>query len=246
MTSDKLKYNRILLKLSGEALHGKTTQTLDPTVVNTIVDEIIDVANLGVQVGIVVGGGNLFRGATLAHMGIDRITGDQMGMLATFINALVLRDAFEKRHKITKIMSAIPVGSLALLFERYKAVRYLQKGYIVIFAGGTGNPLVSTDSAASLRGIEIGADLLLKATHVDGIFSADPKKNANAILYSQLSYQEALEKELGIMDLAAFLQCRDYNLPICVFNIESKNTLRDIIQGESKGSFVSNSGNKKT
>jgi uridylate kinase len=244
MIANRRKYNRVLLKLSGEALNGKTTQTLDPIILNSIVAEIIEVVNLGVQVGIVVGGGNLFRGAALAQIGIDRITGDQMGMLATFINALVLRDAFEKHNKVAKIMSAIPVGSLAPLFERYKAIQYLKKGYIVIFAGGTGNPLVSTDSAASLRAIEIGADLLLKATHVDGIFSSDPKKNVHAKLYSQISYQEALAKELGIMDLAAFSQCRDYNLPIYVFNIQSKNALRDIIQGQNKGTLVSNNRDK--
>lgn len=242
MTSHTLKYNRVLLKLSGEALNGKTSQALDPTVLNTIVDEIIEVANLGLQIAIVIGGGNLFRGAALEKIGIDRITGDQIGMLATLINALALRDAIEKRNKVAKIMSSISVGSIATLFERYKAVRYLKKGYIVIFAGGTGNPLVSTDSAASLRGIEIDADLLLKATHVDGIFSADPKKDKHAILYSQLSYQKALEDELGIMDLAAFSQCRDYNLPIQVFNIQSKNVLRDIIQGKSRGTLVGQKG----
>jgi uridylate kinase len=241
-SSPKPKYSRILLKLSGEALSGKTSTTLDPGVLNGIVEEIIEVANLGVQIAIVVGGGNLFRGAALAQLGIDRITGDQMGMLATFINALALRDAFEKRGKVAKIMSAIATGSLATLFERHKAKRYLEKKYIVIFAGGTGNPLVSTDSAASLRGIEIGAEILFKATHVEGIFSADPKKDANATLYSHLSYQEALEKELGVMDLAAFSQCRDYNLPIHVFNIQSKNTLRDIIQGKNKGSLVNSKG----
>ncbi|BBB15349.1 uridylate kinase [Candidatus Rickettsiella viridis] len=239
MTSHPLKYRRILLKLSGEALNGKTSQALDPTILHAIVDEIIEVANLGVQIGIVIGGGNLFRGAALEQIGIDRITGDQMGMLATFINALALRDSFEQRGKVAKIMSAISTGSLATLFERHKAKRYLEKGYIVIFAGGTGNPLVSTDSAASLRGIEINADVLLKATHVDGIFSADPKKDKNATLYSHISYQKVLEEELGIMDLAAFSQCRDYNLPIHVFNIQSKNTLRDIIQGKKKGTLVS-------
>jgi len=239
MTSHTLQYNRVLLKLSGEALNGKTSQSLDPTVLHTIVDEIIEVANLGVQIGVVIGGGNLFRGAALEQVGIDRITGDQMGMLATIINALALRDAIEKHNKVAKIMSSIQVGSIVPLFERYKAIRYLKRGYIVIFAGGTGNPLVSTDSAASLRGIEIGADLLLKATHVDGIFSADPKKDKQAILYSQLSYQKALEEELGIMDLAAFSQCRDYHLPIQVFNIQSKNVLRDIMQGKSGGTLVS-------
>ncbi len=232
------KYNRVLLKLSGEALKGKTSQALDPTAMNTIVNEIVEVAHLGVQIGIVIGGGNLFRGATLEKIGIDRITGDQMGILATIINALALRDAIEKHNKIAKIMSSIPVGSIVPLFERYKAIRYLKKGYIVVFAGGTGNPLVSTDSAASLRGIEIGAELLLKATHVDGIFSTDPKKDKHAVLYSHLSYQKALEEELGIMDLAAFSQCRDHQLPIQVFNIQSKNVLRDIIQGKRRGTLV--------
>lgn len=240
MTLPAFKYQRILLKLSGEALSGKRSQSLDPAILNNIVDEIIEVANLGVQIGIVVGGGNLFRGVALESSGIDRITGDQMGMLATFINALALRDGFEKRDKVAKIMSALPTGSLAPLFERHKAKRYLEKGYIVIFAGGTGNPLVSTDSAASLRGIEIGADVLLKATHVDGIYSADPKKDPNATLYSNLTYKEALEKKLGIMDLAAFSQCRDYNLPIHVFNIQTKNALYEIVKGKCIGTRVSN------
>ena len=238
MTSHPLKYHRILLKLSGEALNGKTSQALDPTILHSIVDEIIEVADLGVQIGIVIGGGILFRGAALAQIGIDRITGDQMGMLATFINALALRDSFEKRGKVAEIMSTISTGSLATLFERHKAKRYLEKGYIVIFAGGTGNPLVSTVHLW-LRHIEINADVLLKATHVDGIYSADPKKDKNATLYSHISYQKVLEEELGIMDLAAFSQCRDYNLPIHVFNIQSKNTLRDIIQGKKKGTLVS-------
>lgn len=244
MTLPELKYRRILLKLSGEALSGNGSQTLDPAVLDSIINEIIAVANLGVQIGIVIGGGNLFRGAALEKSGIDRITGDQIGMLATFINALALRDAFEKRGKVAKIMSALPMGSLALLFDRHKAKRYLEKGYIVIFAGGTGNPLFSTDSAASLRGIEIGADILLKATHVDGVYSADPKKDKQAVFYSRVSYQTALEKELGIMDLAAFSQCRDYNLPIHVFNIRTKNALCGIIEGKKIGTRVSNQGDE--
>lgn len=244
MTLPGLKYRRILLKLSGEALSGNGSQALDPVVLDSIINEIIIVANLGVQIGIVIGGGNLFRGAALEKSGIDRITGDQIGMLATIINALALRDAFEKRGKVAKIMSALPMGSLALLFDRHKAKRYLEKGYIVIFAGGTGNPLFSTDSAASLRGIEIEADLLLKATHVDGIYSADPKKDKQAVFYSRVSYQTALEKELGVMDLAAFSQCRDYNLPIHVFNIRTKNALCGIIEGEKLGTRVSNQGDE--
>lgn len=234
-----LKYRRVLLKLSGEALHGEASQMLDPKTLNGIVSDIVAAVDLGVQIGIVVGGGNLFRGEVLACNGIDRITGDQMGMLGTVINALALRDALEKHKKIAKIMSAIPISGFAPLFERHKAIRYLEKGYIVIFAGGTGNPLVSTDSAASLRGIEIGAELLLKATHVDGIYNADPKKDPKAELYSHVSYDTALEQELGIMDLGAFTQCRDYDLPILVFNIKCKHALVNILQGESKGTLVS-------
>ena len=244
MTLSTFKYRRVLLKLSGEALSGENYQTLDPIILSNIVNEIIEISNLGIKIGIVIGGGNLFRGAALEKMGIDRITGDQMGMLATFINALALRDAFEKCGKVAKIMSAVPTGSLAPVFERHKAKRYLEKSYIVIFAGGTGNPLFSTDSAASLRGIEIGADILLKATHVDGVYSADPKKDKRAVLYSQVSYQTALEKELGVMDLAAFSQCRDYSLPIHVFNIQTKNALRKIIEGKKLGTRVSNQGDE--
>lgn len=239
MMAHPLKYRRVLLKLSGEALHGESSQMLDPIALNRIVSDIIAAANLGVQIGIVIGGGNIFRGEVLARSGIDRIIGDQMGMLGTVINALALRDSLEQHKKIAKIMSAIPIGGFAPLFERYKAIRYLEKGYIVIFAGGTGNPLVSTDSAASLRGVEIGAELLLKATHVDGIYNADPKKDPKAVLYSQVSYEKALEQELGIMDLGAFTQCRDHDLPILVFNIKCKNALVDILQGKNKGTLVS-------
>lgn len=239
MSAKAIKYRRVLLKLSGEALHGETSQMLDPVVLKRITAEIVELVDLGVQIAIVVGGGNLFRGEVLARSGVDRITGDQMGMLATIINALALQDSLEKHQKIVRIMSAIPVAGFAPLFERHKAIRYLEKGYIVIFAGGTGNPLVSTDSAASLRGIEIGAELLLKATHVEGIYTADPKKDKQATLYSTLSYDKALEKKLAIMDLAAFSQCRDHDLPICVFNIKCEKALLEIMHGKPKGTLVS-------
>ena len=239
MTAKALKYRRVLLKLSGEALHGEAAQILDPVVLRRLTTEIAEVADLGVQIAIVIGGGNIFRGEILARSGIDRITGDQMGMLATVINALALQDSLEKHQKVARIMSAIPIAGFAPLFERRKAIRYLEKGYLVILAGGTGNPLVSTDSAASLRGIEIGAELLLKATHVDGIYSADPKKDKQATLYSSISYDKALAQELGIMDLAAFSQCRDHDLPILVFNINCKKALLEIMQGKSKGTLVS-------
>ncbi len=239
MTAKALKYRRVLLKLSGEALHGEAAQILDPVVLEHLAAEIVEVADLGVQIAIVVGGGNIFRGEVLARSGIDRITGDQMGMLATVINALALQDSLEKHQKVSRILSAFSIAGFAPLFERRKAIRYLEKGYIVIFAGGTGNPLVSTDSAASLRAIEIGAELLLKATHVDGIYTADPKKDKQATLYSTISYDKALQQELGIMDLAAFSQCRDHDLPILVFNIKCKKALLEIIQGKPKGTLVS-------
>ncbi|OJA00230.1 UMP kinase [Rickettsiella grylli] len=236
--ASSLKYRRVLLKLSGEALCGNASKMLDPVELDRIVSDIVAASDLGVQIAIVIGGGNIFRGETLAQTGIDRITGDQMGMLGTIINALALRDTFDKHKKIAKIMSAIPITGFVPCFDRYKAIRYLEKGYIVIFAGGTGNPLVSTDSAASLRGIEMSAELLLKATHVDGVYSADPNKEAKARLYSSISYEKALEQELGIMDLTAFMQCRDHDLPLLVFNIKCKNALLDILQGKRKGTLV--------
>jgi uridylate kinase len=191
-----------------------------------------------VQVAIVIGGGNFFRGASLTRAGINRITGDEMGMLGTVINALVLRDAFENSGLPVRILSAIPVGGLADLFHRRKAIHHLQQGRIVLFAGGTGNPLVTTDSAASLRGIEIGADAVLKATNVEGVYSEDPAKNPHATLYEKLSYQEALEKELAVMDLAAFCQCRDHNMLIRVFNIRKPKALLRVVFGEKEGTIV--------
>jgi len=238
MSSDKLAYRRIMLKLSGEALSGKTSFGIEPTVLNRLVKEIAEVSKLGVQVGIVIGGGNLFRGAVLSTVGIDRITGDQMGMLATVMNALAMRDALEKTGVATRIMSAIAINGVVETFERQKAIRYLEKNRVVIFAGGTGNPLVTTDSAASLRGIEVGADVLLKATNVDGVYSADPAKDPNATLYQYLTYQEALDKELGVMDLTAFCQCRDHSLPIEVFNINKHDILLDIVKGKQVGTLV--------
>ncbi|WP_010598151.1 UMP kinase [Rickettsiella massiliensis] len=240
MNSVMPKYKRILLKLSGEALNGKTTDPIDSTALQQIAEDIVAASHLGIQIGIVIGGGNLFRGRSLAEVGLDRITGDQIGMLATVINALILRDALEKRGKIVRIMSALSIGKWVSEFDRYKAIRQLNKGYIVIFAGGTGNPLVSTDAAASLRGIEIGAEVLLKATQVDGVYSADPKKDKDAILYTHLTYKEVIEKELGVMDIAAFVQCRDQNLPIHVFNLQTPHALRTILQGGQVGTVVTN------
>lgn len=240
MNSGTVKYKRVLLKLSGEALNGKTSHPIDAKTLQNIVDDLVAISRLGVQIGIVIGGGNLFRGRSLTEVGLDRITGDQVGMLATVMNALILRDSLEKCGKIVRIMSAFSVGGWVSEFNRYKAIRQLNKGYIVIFAGGTGNPLVSTDAAASLRGIEIDAELLLKATQVDGIYSSDPKKDKHAKRYPYLTYKEVIEKELGVMDIAAFAQCRDHNLPIHVFNLQTPNALCRILQGEMMGTLVTN------
>lgn len=231
-------YRKILLKMSGEALMGKGTCAIDPAVLNRMAKDITQVYQLDVQVSIVIGGGNFFRGAALQKAGINRITGDYMGMLATLMNALALRDALERSDLPVRILSAIPMTGVANAFHRRKAIHHLQQGCIVIFAAGTGNPLVTTDSAASLRGIEIGADVVLKATNVDGVYSEDPEKNPNAKLYKRLTYQEALEKELAIMDLTAFYQCRDHNIPLRVFNINKPGTLLRVIIGTEEGTLV--------
>lgn len=235
-------YRRILLKLSGEVLMGDGRYTIDPKELDRLASEIVEIYRMGVQIAIVIGGGNFFRGASLTQAGINRITGDEMGMLGTVINALVLRDAFERSGLPVRILSAIPVGGLADMFHRRKAIHHLQQGRIVLFAAGTGNPLVTTDSAASLRGIEIDADAVLKATNVKGVYSADPAKNPDAVFYEKLSYQEALEKELAVMDLAAFCQCRDHNMEIRVFNIRQPDALLKVILGEKEGTVVNREG----
>jgi uridylate kinase len=238
MTS--LKYKRILLKLSGEALIGSAKFGIDPEILNRLAVEIKELVDLGVQIGIVIGGGNLFRGEALSKIGLDRITGDQMGMLATMMNALAMRDAFVRAEIDTRLMSAIPMSGIIDHYDRRKAINKLELGKVVIFAGGTGNPLVTTDSAASLRAIEIKADLLLKATQVEGIYSADPNKDPKATLYSEITYDEALKKELKVMDLTAFCQCRDQNLNLRVFNIHKVGALKRIILGANEGTLVSN------
>jgi len=239
MASPRPVYQRVVLKLSGEALMGKSTFGIDPDVLDRLVREIAEITQLGVQVGIVIGGGNICRGASLSAIGINRITGDQMGMLATIMNALAMRDALEAVSISTRILSAIPMSGLVDHYDRRKAIHHLTQKRVVIFAGGTGNPLVTTDSAASLRGIEIGADILLKATNVDGIYSADPARHPQATRYQHLTYQEALDKELGVMDLTAFCQCRDHNLAIRVFNINVPGIMLRIITGADEGTLVS-------
>ena len=232
------KYKRILLKFSGEALAGTTGYGIEPAVLDRIAKEVKELLELKIQVGIVVGGGNLFRGETLSAAGIGRITGDHMGMLATIMNALALRDAFERAGFETRVMSAIPMSGIVDYYDRRKAIYHLKAGKVVIFAAGTGNPLVTTDSAASLRAIETEAEILLKASTVDGIYDSDPAKNSNAKRYDKLSYQEALQKELGVMDLVAFSQCRDHNMKIRVFDMHKPGALLRAIMGEDEGTLV--------
>lgn len=232
-------YKRVLIKLSGEALTGSNPSGIDPEILQRLAHEIRDIAQMNVQIGLVLGGGNLVRGKALSKVGIDRVTADHMGMLATVMNALAMRDALEREGVETRVMSAIPMSGLVDHYDRRKAIHHLSSHRVVIFAAGTGNPLVTTDSAASLRGIEINAEAVLKGTSVDGIYSADPAIDKHATLYTELSYEEALSKELGVMDLAAFCQCRDYNLPIRVFNINKPKALYRIMSGENEGTLVS-------
>lgn len=242
MSASGSLYRRILLKMSGEALVGEGATSIDPKVLDRIAAEISDVHALGVEIGIVIGGGNFFRGEALSEAGIHRMTADAMGMLATMINALALRDALEKAALPVRIASAIPMGGVADHFDRRKAIHHLENGRVVLFAAGTGTPLVTTDSAASLRGIEVGADVVLKATHVDGIYNKDPVKYPDATLYTHLSYQQALEKELAVMDLAAFCQCRDHGMPLRVFNINRPGALLKVVQGLDVGTLVDQQG----
>lgn len=234
----KPAYRRVLLKMSGEALMGDGVAAISPTVLNRLAKEIDEVRKLGVQIAIVIGGGNFCRGVALSEVGINRITGDHMGMVATIMNALALRDAFEQTEIPVRILSAVAVGGMVDLFHRRKAIHHLEQGRVVIFAAGTGNPLFTTDSAASLRGIEIDADVVMKATNVDGVYSEDPRKNPQATLYKHLSYQEALDKEFAVMDLAAFCQCRDYDMPLRVFNIGKPGMFLKAILGEDVGTLV--------
>lgn len=238
-------YQRILLKLSGEALSASPVINTNPSVfpidlkkIDSIVDNIAYLIQHQVEVGIVIGGGNWIRGVNARPLGLHRITSDHLGMLATVMNAFVVRDQLIQKNIPTKVMSAIALEGLAETFEITRAKDYLSSGKVVIFAGGTGNPLVSTDSAASLRALEMEADILLKATSVDGIYSEDPRKNSHATLYQQLSYRSALSKELQVMDLSAFIQCRDHQLPIRVFNLNTPQNLLKIMQSKSIGTLV--------
>jgi uridylate kinase len=236
-TGDK-KYKRVLLKLSGEALSGSETFGIDPKILDLMALEIGQLVGIGVQVGLVVGGGNLFRGAALQEAGLDRVTGDHMGMLATVMNALALRDALERSNIATQVMSSIPMSGVVDHYDRRKAIRALSNGDVVIFSAGTGNPFFTTDSAACLRGIEVEAELVLKATKVDGVYSADPMKVPDAIKYDELTYDEVLEKQLGVMDLTAILLCRDHQMPVRVFEMERQGALLNIVRGGEEGTLI--------
>ena len=238
--SDKApRYQRILLKLSGEALAGKNDMGIDSGVLDNMSLAIAHLVGLGVQVGIVVGGGNLYRGAALQKQGlVGRVTGDQMGMLATVMNGLAMRDALERRNIKCRLMSALPIGEVTENYSSRNAIRYLQNNEVCVFVAGTGNPFFTTDTAACLRGIEIEANLILKATKVDGVYTADPFKDATATRYTQLSFDEAMAGNLGIMDATAFALCRDQKLPVKVFSIIKPGALKRVIMGEDEGTLV--------
>jgi len=229
---------RILLKLSGDALMGEGDYGIDPVIIKRVASEVKEVIDAGVELGMVIGGGNIFRGAGLAESGIDRVTGDHMGMLATVMNALAMQDALEKMAVSVRVMSALSMNEVCEDYVRRRAVRHLEKGRIVIFAAGTGNPFFTTDSAASLRAIEIGADVMLKATKVDGVYSADPVKDKNAVFHHTLSYDQVIDQRLGVMDATAIVMCRDQNMPLRVFNMNKPGALMRVIQGEQEGTLV--------
>ena len=232
------KYRRILLKLSGEALGGDSGSGINPEAVHDMARQVAEVRELGVEVVIVVGGGNIFRGLQGSERGIERATGDYMGMLATIINALALQDALEKQRVPTRVQSAIAMPEVAEQFIRRRAVRHLEKGRVVIFAAGTGNPYFSTDTAAALRANEMGAEVILKATKVDGVYDKDPKKHPDAQRYVEVSYREALQRQLKVMDASAFALCMDNKMPIVVFDFFEPHNLRRVVLGEAVGTLV--------
>ncbi len=232
------KYRRILVKLSGEALGGESGVGINATSVQSMAEQVREVRDLGVQVVIVLGGGNIFRGLAGSEKGIERATGDYMGMLATIINSLALQDALEKLGVATRVQTAITMAQVAEPFIRRRAVRHLEKGRVVIFGGGTGNPYFSTDTAAALRATEIGAEVILKATKVDGIYDSDPKKNPKAKRFAQISYLDALQKQLKVMDSTAFSLCMDNKMPIIVFDLFKPHNLRSVVMGEEVGTVV--------
>ena len=233
-----MKYQRVLLKLSGEALMGEQNFGIDPQVLTYVSQEIKRQTDKGIQIALVIGGGNIFRGVGLAASGMDRVAGDHMGMLATVINSLALQDALEKNDVPARVMSALPIHQVCEDYIRRRAIRHLEKGRVVIFAAGTGNPFFTTDSAASLRGIEIEADIVIKATKVDGVYSADPVKDPDAILYNTLTFDEVLDKRLNVMDATAIVLCRDHKMPVRVYNMTKEGALDKVLRGEQEGTLV--------
>jgi uridylate kinase len=234
------RYKRILVKLSGEALLGEADYGIDPAMLKRVASELVEVSGAGVQVAVVIGGGNIFRGAGLARSGMDRVTADQMGMLATVMNSLAMQDSIESLGAHARVMSAIRINEVCEEFIRRRAVRHLEKGRIVIFAAGIGNPFFTTDSAASLRAIEVGADLLLKATKVNGVYSDDPVKNPAATRYERLSFDRVLDDRLAVMDATAIVLCRDNRIPLRVFNLNNAGDLQRVVRGENVGTLVTN------
>ncbi len=239
MSNGELKYRRVLLKLSGEALAGEQGFGIAPPVVQRLTDELKHVHEMGVALGLVIGGGNIVRGTQASQQGIDRVSADYMGMLATVINALALQDMLERKGVDTRVMSAIRMEALAEPYIRRRALRHLEKGRVVIFAAGTGNPYFSTDTAAVLRGVEMHADLIVKATKVEGVYTADPHKDPTATFLPEVSYMEALTRELGVMDAAAISLCKENNLPIIVLNMQRPGAVASALRGEAVGTLVS-------
>ena len=238
MTATTPVYKRILLKLSGEALAGRQGYGIDPDVISGIAGEIREVVDLGVQVALVIGGGNIFRGLAASSAGMDRASADYMGMLATVMNSVAMQDALEKQGVVTRVQSAIEMQAIAEPYIRRRAVRHLEKGRVVIFGAGTGNPFFTTDTAASLRAAEIGAEVILKATRVDGVYTADPAKDPAAVRYETLTYLEVLKNGLQVMDSTATSLCMDNNLPIIVFDLTRRGNIRKVVCGESIGTLV--------
>lgn len=232
------KYKRILLKLSGESLMGKHSYGIDSDVLETIAEEVLSISKLKIEIGIVIGGGNIFRGLSAHEQGVDRETGDQMGMLATVINALAIQNALEKKGIFTRVQSAIKMDEIAEPFILRRAVRHIEKKRVVIFSAGTGSPYFTTDTAAALRAIEIKADVIIKGTRVNGVYDSDPEKNDKAVMYKKLSYLEVLEKDLRIMDLTAITLCQENALPIKVFNMNVKGNLKKLVMGKDIGTLV--------
>jgi len=238
MSESKPVYKRVLLKLSGEALQGSQESGIDPDIINRVAGEIKQIVDLGVEVGVVIGAGNIFRGAGLAEAGMDRVTGDHMGMLATVMNCLALQDAVERVGPSCRVMSALSIHQVCEDYVRRRAIRHLEKGRVVIFGAGTGNPFFTTDSAGALRAIEIEADVLMKATKVDGVYDSDPMKNPDAKRYETLSYDEVLVKNLAVMDATAIVLCKEQNMPLRIFNLNEAGDLVRTVSDKSIGTTV--------